>query len=448
MTIHQLLEKSKAPQASASSAHFPRVLVICFHSLNSSSATGIVFSHLFGSWPKGSLAQIYSEVLPPDSHICNHTYRISAENVGLDRAFRRLLRPKAVARLGSAPQPQFVEAVGGTSARRRRMRSVLTAWTDMVPFHLDGEFHTWLKDFTPEVIFTNLGSIRQMRMATQIARLTGAPIVTYFNDDWPSTHFADDILKKVPRLLLQRELRRVFPLTVAGAAASTAMATEYRQRFGLPFEPFMYCFSSPAAPPPPPAGDEVRFCYVGGLHLDRWRALAAIGTAAAQLRSSSRGVRILVYAPEADLRQYGALLSAAGIEVMGSLRAEEVQDVLVQHHVLVHVESFHEQLRRYTRLSFSTKLPQYLAAGRPILAWGPAELASCRYIAETGTGLVVGEQREDLVQCALTTLAADSELRRTMGERAWSTAKEKHDPTSMCERFRALLAGAAVKTDG
>ncbi len=445
MNMHQLLKKREAPQASASPARTPRVLVICFHSLNSHSGTGIVFSNLFGSWPKDSLAQIYGELQPPDSNTCERILRLSVENVVLDRVFRRLLGQKAVAQLGSTPQPQFVEAVCGSFAWRYRMRSALAAWADIVPFDFDSELTTWLKNFAPEVIFTNLGGIRQMRLATRISKLTGARIVTYFNDDWPSTHFAGDILTKIPRLFLQRELSRVISRTVAGAAASSAMATEYQQRFGLPFEPFMYCFSSPSVRPLPPLTEEVRFCYVGGLHLDRWRSLAAIGKVAAQLRASGHGIRFLVYAPEADLRKYGTLLSAAGVEVMGSLRAEEVQAVLVQSHVLVHVESFHEQLRRYTRLSFSTKLPQYLAAGRPVLAWGPAQLASCRYIAETRTGVVVGEQREDLVQNAITMLATDSELRKAMGRRAWSTAKDKHDPISMRKRFRTMLASAAAQ---
>src|SRR3546814_7688640 len=51
--------------------------------------------------------------------------------------------------------------------------------------------------------------------------------------------------------------------------------------------------------------------------------------------------------------------------------------------------SFVDHYSKYARLSISTKVPQYLSVGRPILAYGPKSLASISYIKETGAGVVV-----------------------------------------------------------
>ena len=427
---------------SAKGCIYPRILVICYHGLNYKSATGIVFSNLFEGWPQHALAQIYCEAEAPDTKICPTAMRLSVENVPVDRVIRKLAGRKIVQQMGPSPQQQFNEADGTASAFRLRLRSAAAAWADIAPYRMDQNVRQWVHDFAPQLIFTNLGSIRQMRLARTIAAQEKIPIVSYFNDDWPTTHMAGDVLKCIPRALLLRELRKTLRHTIVGAAASALMAKEYSERFAVPFTPFMYCFPSPDAAPAVPNDKQVRFCYVGGLHLDRWKALAVMGQIAAELRASGLPAHVQVHAPEEDLRQYGSALVESGVEVMGSLPWQQVHEALVSSHVLLHVESFQPRLRAFTRLSFSTKLPQYLAAGRPILAWGPEELASCRYVEDTGTGLVVGHQDRATLKAKMLQLATDAPLRKQMGKQAWRTSAAQHESRTMRERFRCFLAAA------
>jgi hypothetical protein len=427
---------------------YPRVLVICAHSLNYQSGTGIVFSNLLRGWLSDALAQIHVEESAPDPQICTRHWRMSVKDVPLDRAFRRILGRSQVSALGEAFTASWSDDLEGPAkggfASRVRLRTLLSAWADCAPYHLDSALLGWLKMFSPEVIFTNLGSIRQIGLVQQVAAEFKIPIVPYFNDDWPRTHFQGDILKAIPRWLILRRLRQLMRRVSVGGAVSLPMAKEYRERYGIPFEPFMYCVDAPAVQPPPPGGDVIRFCYVGGLHLDRWRSLVEIGGCLDELSNSGLRAQLLVYAPQKDLERHGPQMSAVGtIRLMGTLRADEVSETLVQNHVLIHVESFHPTMRQFTRLSFSTKLPQYLAAGRPVLAYGPEELASCQYVSETGSGLVVGQQQRELLMNALMQLASQPALRNEMGERAWRTARLKHESGAMRERFRRMLASVA-----
>lgn len=431
----------------------PKVLVICADSLNYRSGTGIIFSDMFRGWPANALAQVHVDASEPDPEICTLHWHMSVDNVPLDRAFRRILGRSQVSALGTAFHPSWTDdlegPVKGGFASRVRLRMLLSAWADCAPFHLDAAFMGWLKAFSPEVIFTNLGSIRQIGLVQQVAAEFKIPIVPYFNDDWPSTHFQGDVLKLIPRWLILRRLQQVMRKASVGGAVSVAMAKEYGERFGIPFELFMYCVDAPSSPPPPPGGDVIRFCYVGGLHLDRWRSLVELGSCLNELSDNGLRAELLVYAPQKDLEQYRSQMSAVGaIQLMGTLRADEVAEALVRNHVLVHVESFHPIMRQCTRLSFSTKIPQYLAAGRPVLAYGPEELASCQYVNETGSGLVIGQQQRELLKNALTQLASQPAIRNEMGERAWRTARLKHESGAMRERFRRMLASEAWAESG
>jgi glycosyltransferase involved in cell wall biosynthesis len=228
---------------------------------------------------------------------------------------------------------------------------------------------------------------------------------------------------------------------------SEAMAEEYGRRYGLRFEDFMNCASVPAECPPlcdVPPGSPLKLVYVGGLHLNRWQAIRRIGEALDQLAEEGIPAELEIHAPETDFKLYAPQFE--GIRTIrsgGSLTQEQIPAALRDADVLVHVESFDDASRRYTRLSISTKIPQYLAAGRPIFGYGPMEVASCGYLQSSACGVVVGVPDPQKILETLRTLLENSTMRRNCGRRAWEQACRRHDEKAVRERFRALLAEAA-----
>ena len=136
---------------------YPRVMVICSASLNYRSGAGISYSNLFRGWPTDALAQIHVDECPPDSQICTLHWRMSVENVPLDRAFRRILGRRRVAALGEAFTALWTDDLEDPArkgfASRVRLRTALSAWANFAPYHLDSAFLGWLKAFSPEMIF-------------------------------------------------------------------------------------------------------------------------------------------------------------------------------------------------------------------------------------------------------------------------------------------------------
>jgi len=116
-----------------------------------------------------------------------------------------------------------------------------------------------------------------------------------------------------------------------------------------------------------------------------------------------------------------------------------VQEILRQSDVAIHVESFVDSMSQYTRLSVSTKIPQYFAAALPVLAYGPSRIASCRYVVDNKCGLGVDERREGALDATIMDLAINQELRERLGRNAFGVALEKHDAIVERERFRSCI---------
>ena len=292
---------------------------------------------------------------------------------------------------------------------KAKLHGILQAWADLFSFHLTPEFLKWVEEFRPEVVYSPLGSIRQCRLVLAVSEYLRLPIVPHFMDDWPSTHYSGDPAVFLPRLVLKKSLNRL----VKGSRRHGDRCCDGRGvyttlRGPVPGVP-EHCRGPPRTSSPPGSPAQSSAAPL----VRRGAAPRPMGVAQGNARALTGlpdlyGAEVVIYAPQPDLERYGAVLTGTpGLKVVGSLRAEDVPRVLFDADVLVHVESFDPAARRYTRLSVSTKIPQYMAAGRAILGYGPGEGASCQYIVSTGSGRVVGERDP----AALRACSRDSPLR-------------------------------------
>jgi glycosyltransferase involved in cell wall biosynthesis len=238
-----------------------------------------------------------------------------------------------------------------------------------------------------------------------------------------------------------------------GLGICDAMAKEYCQRYQQNFVAFMNPVEVLTECPVSKKevkGSEypVRFVYIGGLHLSRYRNLKNIGTAISNLRKEGHNIELHIYAPSRDVMEHGSFLALENsVRVCGTLSPNDVKKTLYEYDVAVHVESFSKQHALYTRLSLSTKIPQYLAAGLPVLAYGPADVASCRYVGDYECGKIIGSQKIKTLEKAIFELASNPELRLRLGQNSWNLAKKRHDIHKEQERFRKVLQEVTARKD-
>jgi len=428
---------------------FPRVLVVCEASLwRESNTAAVAFGSLFRGWPSDRLRQVYGEEDQEDGLDKNGNWCIKLDSVPGHRLVRRLLSrslSRGGVRIGAGIPPgmgpgQATATCGGLSL------AVARAWADLIPYRISPELWSWLFDLAPELIFSPLGSIRWITLVKQLATRLHVPVIPFFCDDWPMAFYRFSRLVWLPRAALRRRLLSALqdaPIILCG---SDAMAREYEERYRVQGLGFMRCVPTTPHLPAPACrkARPLRLLYVGGLHLQRWQVLQRLGDALGRLREEGVEATLSIYAPERDVANWKGKLDRAGlVDVEGTLTAAAVPAALAQADVLVHVESFDEDMSSFTRLSLSTKLPEYMATGRPLLAIGPPGISSIEYIRERGAGLVVDNEASETIAMAVRRLANEPGLREALGHAGWETSCLRHDSYRERERFLTVLACAA-----
>ncbi|WBB52087.1 glycosyltransferase [Verrucosispora sp. WMMD573] len=430
---------------------FPKVLVVGHMPFDRSTGTTITLSNLFHGWPKDRLAQIYTSGTEPSTEVCEDFLHFPPRE-HYPRPQYLALRMLGWNGTGPVQSMPALTAVRDVADRRTTVAnwySHLVALGDLSPLNLPPRVERWVRQYRPDVVYSMLGSVRLTRLAARAARLCGVPMVPHFTDDWPATLYGRRELGGVAASRLHAAVRDLVGLAPCGMAISEPMAEEYQRRYGIPFDIFTNSvdaefFSAPQPPVAPEPDRPTNLVYVGALHLGRWRSLLNIAASAASISTAATPVRLTVHCPAEDAERYGREFAGyPGVHFGRSLASHEVPAVLAAADILVHVESFAEDTRRYTRYSVSTKIPQYLAAGRPIFGHGPHELASMAYIQTAGAGIVVGTPEPEMVTEQLWKLCLDSSSWHEYGRNGRAHAERHHRRERVARRFAEVLRRAA-----
>lgn len=372
---------------------YPRVLHVGFLPIGSANNSGLTLGSMFGDWPEDRLLQlcvrIEGETPPPQVIV---TPPSVAPVDGLARAvLGRSLRPGATDGLNHAVSRQGLDLPW-----RFRLRTTASVLNDVGPVHIPRKLLRQIEQFRPEVIHSLLGGVRPMRVASALSRRLGIPLVPHFMDDWVDTLFTDGQLHGYARRAVDQGLERVLERSPLCLTIGDDMALEYAERLHRPCWPvgnsvdldeYRRLNARQALPPEPR-----RMRYVGGLHLGRVEVVRNVARALEVSAARARSWQLELFVPEAD-----ALLAAelagehAVVSHGGSLTPDRVPQALVDADALLFIESSAPHITAFTRLSVSTKVPQYLAAERPVLVLGPEEQSSVRAVRRSGLGVFGGD---------------------------------------------------------
>jgi glycosyltransferase involved in cell wall biosynthesis len=424
---------------------FPKVLVVTNSGLRASGNFGLTMASLFQGWPDAKMANLHVGPPASDGRICTNSLNLEFEGVVGYRMGKALFR-----HLRSPERQAKDNAHGNANAKSLDPRTtlnsygVLRGFADMLPLRIGAPVWKWVRQLSPDMVLSPLESIRIMKLSTAVSKVLRVPVVPFFADDWISTLYADSPLLLMPRLCLLLALRGVLRRTSIGMAGSPALASEYTKTFKKTFATFLHAVDVPADYPAPPVARRhsgIVIMYAGRLNCDRWQSLVDVGNALTVVRDSGLVVRLDVYSLGEDLDLYGARVSMPPfVNICGSLQPNDVFAKLLESDILLHVESFTDVQRQYTRLSLSTKIPQYLAAGRPILMYGPAEIAVTKYVAASAAGVIVDRNGIKDLASAIASLTVSKELRERLGRTGWILARESHDSEAVRHKCRTFLA--------
>lgn len=222
------------------------------------------------------------------------------------------------------------------------------------------------------------------------------PVVAHISDDIYSMNPGDSRLARLYRKYLRKKIRALLSRCSYIEVFAETMKEEYEKIFGKPcyvigkginvsdLSPIRYEKKE----------DDVSFVYTGNIGDDRYRSLYYIGKALDECRGD-KSVSLNIYSatPLSDEMQR-LFDSSPSIKFHGAVSRSEVEEIQRNADYLVHVEGFSEEAIFATKMSFSTKIIDYLVSGKPMLAVGPYEVNSIKVLKDEGVAVVATTEEE------------------------------------------------------
>jgi glycosyltransferase involved in cell wall biosynthesis len=127
------------------------------------------------------------------------------------------------------------------------------------------------------------------------------------------------------------------------------------------------------------------------------------------------------------------------ISVHGWVSQQELQGVLQSADILFLPFSFSERVRYAVESAFPSKTADYLAAGKPILVFGPPYSSLVHYGAQEGFAEIVTEFSADALARGIHNIVASPEHRDTLASRALEVFSQHHDIDRQRSQFLLML---------
>lgn len=300
-----------------------------------------------------------------------------------------------------------------------------------------------IRAFRPDImIYRPLQSAPLLhQLACTLALEDGIPSLLWFMDDWPARLRAIDPSQADA---IERDLRQLAERALGCFAISASMASTFQDRYGGPryqvahngIQPEDWLFHRPSRS----TRREVLLRYSGALAPDMsLNSMISLAHAVADLVARGKAIRLEIRTQSVWLRQHGQIFKGLpGVSIKSASGSPAYyRRWIAGADVGIIAYNFDAETIRYTQYSFANKLPELMAAGNAVLAIGPIEIETIRYLKEHGVAAIA--DRPDALPEVLWDLLNDCEMRRTL-----AAASLKHAKLLTLDAVRSPMEGYLV----
>lgn len=361
-----------------------KVLIISHNPLSRVNNNGKTLVSIFKGVAEENIYQIYLNGDIPDCGEGCHYLQLNEKQI-LNSVIRRknLCCVEVKADLNNVSPATIKLRSFGNQTKRLLRECVwkITLWESK----LDG----WLRDKQFDVVFFMAGDgLFAYDVYRHVMRQMKAKGCLFFTDDYIIGKTSRSPIAALRRALLRNKMKKTLKFTEELYVISEEMREAYREIFkadGCVIRNFSVEKNRENTEPATnDSSDCLTMVYAGGLHYNRWKVLSEIAKELADINSANQIKCFLkIYSAQNISDDIVEKLNiAGGAEFCGGASASEISKVYAKADILLHVESFDKKAIASTKYSFSTKIPEYLSADKCVLAVGPDEVASIRYLSD------------------------------------------------------------------
>jgi hypothetical protein len=365
--------------------HKQKILIISNNPLSNTRNNGKTVLSYFDCLPKEQVFQLYFNAEKPAIEGYRY-YQISDSDVlrGWFDSSRRGRAydcvPNSTARTVQQPRKQNSTAIPKKPVYRL-LREVL--W-----FHhwKSRHFLEWLDEIRPTAVFFVGGDCA---FAYDICRFVveryQARLTLYITDDYLLPYPEDTLIVKIRKGIMRSKVQKCLATADCFYTVSQPMQRAYAELFGRNSDLAVNMPDSLKIEHCQSDNEQIVLLYAGSLYYGRGEVLGRIAQALHQHNCVAEGKKAVlhVYTNSMPNEATRKMLEKDGAaQYKGSLGPDELKLALNQADILVFAESFDPEQIRKTKFSLSTKIPEYLSVGKPILAVGPKGIGSIDYLSD------------------------------------------------------------------
>jgi FkbM family methyltransferase len=382
---------------------YPRVLLIDMTRIGENFATSQMKQSLFSRWPKTNWLQVYS--------FGHDAFGLYAEGAELSPEGER--------------EALHITPVSSEDALAQCMQ------------------------FSPAVIYYRPVSDKPHlhRFACNAIEKLGIPFVIHIVDDWP-----ERLRRQAPSLYpeFDRSLRQLFSEAQVCLSISEAMSEAFQERYGVDFLPVANCIEPvewlAASDQVNKSGDRpFTIRYVGSLAEDMTLAsVIDVAQAISQLQPEY-SVCLEIYTGQIWLERAAHYFEDfAGVSIHQANFSNSVyRQILASADALLIAYNFDAESIQYVKYSLANKLPECLAAGNPLITYGPPEVATIAYTDKIGCTQILMERDLEQLKTKIRELIDNPEMAKAIAVSARDYAFKYLSADYIQTRFYGCLRRAA-----
>ena len=416
-----------------------KVLIVSSSAWRQDCSFGNTFSNWFSGMQDVEIANIYLDSKNPDkTDYVTDFFQIPEKKVAKSIFKRKTKTWKRFTNVDivddDQPQEQTNALIPFAKRKRWTIFFILRKLIWSLGRWKTKELFQFVEDFRPDIIFQPIYHRSPAnKIALKIQKKFDIPMVGFIGDDvYTLKQLSFSPLFWIDRLINRRGVKKSVKHCDILYVASDLQKREYEKIFKLPINVLMKFGDFEGEPNVSDLINEpVKFVYTGNIDSGRYESLSLLVKSFQQLGGSELDIYSKT---ELSAKQIDSLNVEGVSHFWGGISYQRVCEVQKEADVLVFVESMKLKGKLAVRQSFSTKIVDYFAVPRCILAIGPSDIAPIEYLKENNVAVVCSDYSKMTEQ--IKEILENKEKIYFYAKNAWELGKKRHNKKDAQKKLR------------
>lgn len=414
------------------------ILIINANSVYSNNATGITLRSILNNIDSEKCMEIawYGIINNKSGEISTiipHYNKLSISNIlirGKRSSLNKSIKSSSIKNQKSSVIKRCLSMV----------RQYLALVPDQTRVFLSTEDERKIKAFSPDVIYTLGGSVNALRLSYELSCKYGIPVIIHHMDNWlHCIQWENNPLLFRYKHRLRKYCKKCYSRTNKCIAISEKMAEDFTNETKVPHIAIMNSIDCNKYRCENEIRYPFRFIYAGGMHLCRDKSLKDFAEAIESYNSNNkRKAEFCIYTGNDNIALFGDLFKKySATKLIPAVPHEDIKDVYMQANALLHVESSTVLNSEFFKYSISTKIPEYLSTGKPVVFYGPNTLYLYQFLQDNNISYVINDRNrlEKLISEIINETSGNLEIQ----ENGIQYAKEHFDINKAIKDFENVV---------